>query len=137
VLAAADRLAEIPGMSRALARVIIAETGLDMSRSPTAAHLVSWAGLVPEAAQSGTRTSHKKGQGDGYARNAATLAANGAAKTATFLGGRYSRVARRRGKARAPVAIARSILTIIWQLLSDPATRVRPGRALRCTAPPA
>jgi transposase len=125
VPAAADRLAEIPGMSRDLARSIIAEIGLDMSRFPTSGHLVSWAGLVPETAQSGTRSGQKKGHGDGYARNAATLAANGAARTATFLGERYSRVARRRGKARAQVAVARSILTIVWHLLSDPAARYR------------
>jgi transposase len=125
VLAAADRLAEIPGMSRDLARAIIAEIGLDMSRFPTPGHLVSWAGLVPETAQSGTRSGQKKGHGDGYARNAVTLAANGAAKTRTFLGERYQRVARRRGKARAQVAVARSILIIIWHLLKDPAARYR------------
>jgi transposase len=124
VLDAASRLAEIPGMSVHLARNIIAEIGLDMSRFPTAGHLVSWAGLVPEAARSGTRHGRgKKGHGDGYARNAVTQAANGAAKTRTYLGERYSRVARRRGKARALVAVARSILVIIWHLLKDPTAR--------------
>ena len=69
VLPAAQRLAEIPGISAELARSIIAETGLDMSRFPTAAHLVSWAGLCPSARQSGPRTrTGKKGQGDGYLR---------------------------------------------------------------------
>jgi transposase len=121
---AAGRLAEIPGMSQILARNIIAEIGLDMSRFPTAGHLVSWAGLVPEAAQSGSRHGRgKKGHGDGYARGAVTQAASGAARTRTFLGERYSRVARRRGKARALVAVARSILVIIWHLLKDPAAR--------------
>jgi transposase len=123
VLAAADRLAEIPGMSRDLARNLIAEIGLDMSRFPTPGHLVSWAGLAPETAQSGTRSRSKKGHGDSYARNAATQAAGGAAKTKTFLGERYSRIARRRGKARAQVAVARSILIIIWHLLNDPTAR--------------
>jgi hypothetical protein len=66
-----------------------------------------------------------EGHGDGYARNAATLAANGAAKTRIFLGERYQRVARRRDKARAQVAVARSILTIIWHLLKDPFARYR------------
>ena len=56
VLPAAARLAEIPGVSPDLARAIIAETGLDMSRFPTAGHLVSWAGLCPRARQSGPRT---------------------------------------------------------------------------------
>jgi transposase len=123
VLRAVTRLAEVPGMSEHLARNVIAEIGLDMSRFPTAGHLVSWAGLVPETAQSGTRTSKKKGHGDGYARAAATQAANAAARTQTFLGERYHRVARRRGRQRAQVAVARSILTIIWHLLKDPAAR--------------
>src|SRR5580693_3696289 len=65
VLPAVQRLAEIPGISEDLARSIIAETGLDMTRFPTAAHLVSWAGMCPAARQSGARTRHgKKGQGD-------------------------------------------------------------------------
>ena len=56
VLNAVARLAEIPGISPDLARAIIAETGLDMARFPTAANLVSWAGLCPSARQSGPRT---------------------------------------------------------------------------------
>jgi transposase len=118
------RLVEIPGISPDLARAIIAETGLDMSRFPTAAHLVSWAGLCPSARQSGPRTrTSKKGQGDTWLRGALTQAANGAARTATFLGERHHRIARRRGKAKAQVAVARSILVIIWHLLADPAAR--------------
>ena len=65
-LPAVPRLAEIPGISEDLARSIIAETGLDMTRFPTAAHLVSWAGLCPSARQSGPRTrASRKGQGNG------------------------------------------------------------------------
>jgi len=121
---AAARLAEIPGISEDLARTIIAETGLDMTRFPTAAHLVSWAGLCPSARQSGPRTrAGKKGQGDTWLRGALGQAATGAARTATFLGERYHRIARRRGKAKAQVAVARSILVIIWHLLKDPAAR--------------
>jgi transposase len=124
VLPAVARLAEIPGLSEDLARTIIAETGLDMSRFPTAAHLVSWAGLCPSARQSGPRTrAGKKGQGDTWLRGALGQAATGAARTDTFLGERYHRIARRRGKARAQVAVARSILVIIWHLLADPAAR--------------
>jgi transposase len=124
VLNAVARLAEIPGISEDLARAIIAETGLDMSRFPTAAHLVSWAGLCPSARQSGPRTrAGKKGQGDTWLRGSLGQAAIGAARTATFLGERYSRIARRRGKAKAQVAVARSILVIIWHLLKDPAAR--------------
>ena len=124
VVNAVARLAEIPGLSPDLARAIIAETGLDMSRFPTAAHLVSWAGLCPSARQSGPRSrAGKKGQGDTWLRGALGLAAVNAARTATFLGERYGRIARRRGKAKAQVAVARSILVIIWHLLADPAAR--------------
>jgi hypothetical protein len=124
VLNAVARLAEIPGVSEDLARAIIAETGLDMTRFRTAAHLVSWAGLCPSARQSGPRTrAGKKGQGDRYLRGSLGQAAIGAARTATFLGERYGRIARRRGKTKAQVAVGRSILVIIWHLLSDPAAR--------------
>jgi transposase len=123
-LNAVARLAQIPGISAGLARSIIAETGLDMARFPTAAHLVSWAGLCPSTRQSGPRTrAGKKGQGDTWLRGSLGQAAIGAARTATFLGERYHRIARRRGKAKAQVAVARSILVIIWHLLADPAAR--------------
>jgi transposase len=108
VLAAAHRLAEIPGLSLWLAIVIIAEIGLNMSVFPTPAHLISWMGLCRSAAQSGTR--HGKGKpkkGNSYARAAAGQAAIGAARTSTFLGERYSRIPRRRGKPIAQTAAAR------------------------------
>ena len=126
VLAAAYRLAEIPGISVWLAIVIIAEIGLNMALFPTPAHLVSWIGLCRSARQSGAR--HGKGKqkkGNSYARAAAGQAAIGAAGTHTFLGERYARIARRRGKAIAQVAVARSIMIIVWHLLSDPAARYR------------
>jgi transposase len=95
-----------------------------MSRFPTAAHLVSWAGLCPRARQSGPRTrAGKKNQGDSWLRGALGQAATGASRTTTFLGERYGRIARRRGKAKAQVAVARSILVIIWHLLADPEAR--------------
>jgi transposase len=122
VLNAVARLAEIPGLSPELARSILAETGLDMTRFPTAAHLVSWAGLCPSARQSGTRARAGK-KGDTWLRGSLGQAAVGAARTATFLGERYHRIARRRGKAKAQVAVARSILVIIWHLLRDPEAR--------------
>jgi transposase len=124
VLPAAERLAEIPGVSLELARAIIAETGLDMSVFPTAARLVSWAGLAPVARQSGPRSRKpKKGQGNGYLKAACTQAANGAGQTETFLGERLRRLSKRLGGARARCAVGRSILIIIWHLLSNPEAR--------------
>jgi transposase len=123
-LAAAQRLAEIPGVTLELAAMIIAETGLDMTVFPTAGHLASWAGLAPVSRQSGPRTRKpKKGQGNEYLRGYCTQAAMGAARTQTFLGERYRRLARRLGGVRAQCAVGRSILVIIWHLLSDPAAR--------------
>jgi transposase len=123
-LPAADRLAEIPGVSRKLAMAIIAEAGLDMTRFPTAAHLVSWAGLAPVTRQSGPRSRKPgKGQGDAYLKGYCTQAANGAARTDTFLGERLRRLSRRLGGNRAKCAVARSILVIIWHLLASPEAR--------------
>jgi transposase len=110
---AVARLDAIPGISADLAAAIIAETGLDMTRFPTAGHLVSWAGLCPRARQSGPRTRHGKSAGNTYLRGYLGQAATGAANTSTFLGERYRRIARRRGAAKAQVAVARSILVII------------------------
>ena len=105
-----------------LACSIIAETGLDMTRFPTPGHLVSWAGLCPRTLQSGPRTRHGKGQGNTYLRGYLGQAAAGAAGTATFPGERHARIARRRGGAKAQVAVARSILVITWHLLADRGT---------------
>ena len=125
VLPAIARLDEVTGISAALAAGVIAEIGLDMTRFPTAAHLVSWAGLAGRTIQSGPRTRNGKGRGNTYLRGYPCQAAMGAARTNTFLGQRYQRIARRRGAARAQVAIARSILVIIWHLLADPSARFR------------
>ena len=124
VLPAAERLAEIPGVSLRLARAIIAETGLDMTRFPTADHLVSWAGLAPVARQSGPRQRRpSKGQGDVYLKTYCAQAANGTGNTDTFLGERLRRLTRRLGGTKAMCAVGRSILVIIWHLLADPAAR--------------
>ncbi len=116
------RLDEVPGIGRHAAQVILAETGLDMARFPAAAHLVSWAKLSPRTIQSGTRSRPgKTGKGNPYLKGVPGEAAAAAAKTGTFLGERYRRIVKRRGKLKALVAVARSILVIVWHLLADPA----------------
>lgn len=123
-LSAVQRLDEIPGVGADLAQIILAEVGLDMSRFPTAGHLVSWTKLCPRTIQSGTMNrSGKTGKGNPYLKGALGTAAATAAKTDTFLGERYRRIVKRRGKLKALVAVARSILVIIWHLLNDPTAR--------------
>ena len=119
-----ERLAEIPGIGPTAAQIILAEIGLDMTQFPTAAHLVSWAKLCPRTIQSGPVTrGGKTGKGNPYLKGALGEAAAAAAKTDTFLGERYRRIVKRRGKLKALVAVARSILVIIWHLLTDPLAR--------------
>jgi transposase len=122
---AVDRLDEIPGIGPTAAAVIIAEIGLDMSRFPTAAHLASWAKFAPGVNSSAGKTkgNGSTGHGDHYLARMLGEAAVIASRTDTFLGARYRRIARRRGKKKAIVAVGRSILVIIWHLLSDPDTR--------------
>src|SRR4051795_2310759 len=118
---AVARLDEIPGIGPTAAHTIIAEIGLDMSRFPTPAHLASWARFAPGVSESAGRPKGNAGTGHGNRYLARVLgeAAVAAGRTDTFLGERYRRIARRRGKKRAIVALGRSILTIVWQLLSD------------------
>jgi transposase len=118
---AVARLDEIPGVAVTAAQAIIAEIGLDMSRFPTPAHLASWARFAPGVSESAGRKKGNAGTGHGNRYLARVLgeAAVGASRTDTFLGERYRRIARRRGKKRAIVAVGRSILTIVWQLLCD------------------
>ena len=123
-LGVVDRLDEITGIGRDAAHTIIAEIGLDMTQFPTAGHLVSWAKLTPRTIQSGPRTrSGRTGKGNPYLKGVLGEAAAAAGRTDTFLGERYRRLVRRRGKLRAIVAVARSILVIVWHLLADPAAR--------------
>jgi transposase len=119
-LSALERLDEIPGVGPRAAQIILAEVGLDMTQFPTAAHLVSWAKLSPRTIQSGPRTrSGRTGKGNPYLKGALGEAAAAAARTDTFLGERYRRLVRRRGHQRALVAVARSILVVVWHLLAD------------------
>jgi transposase len=124
VLPAAARLDEVTGIGPGTAQVVIAEIGLDMGVFPTPAHLVSWAKLCPRTIQSGAKTrAGATGKGNPYLRGVLGEAAAAAAKTDTFLGERYRRLVKRRGKLKALVAVARSILVIVWHLLADPAAR--------------
>lgn len=118
---AAARLEAIPGIGRTAARVIIAEIGTDMTRFPTAAHLASWARFAPGVKESAGRSKGNgaTGYGNRYLARALGEAAIGASRTNTFLGERYRRITRRRGKKKALVAVGRSILTIVWNLLTD------------------
>jgi hypothetical protein len=95
-----------------------------MTRFPTPGHLVSWAKLCPRTIQSGAKNrSGKSGKGNPYLKGILGEIATAAAKTDTFLGERYRRIVKRRGKLKALVAVARTILVIIWHLLADPTAR--------------
>jgi len=120
-VAAVARLDEIPGIGHTAACVIIAEVGVDMDRFPTAAHLCSWARFAPGVKESAGRKKGNgaTGHGNRYLARVLGEAAVSAGQTDTFLGERYRRIARRRGKKKAIVAVGRSILIIVWHLLSD------------------
>ena len=122
---AVDKLDEITGVGITAAHVIIAEIGVDMTRFATAAHLCSWARFAPGVKESAGKQKGRgtTGHGNPYLARVLGEAAVAAGKTDTFLGERYRRIARRRGKKKAIVAVGRSILVIIWHLLSDPDAR--------------
>jgi len=124
VLTAVARLDEITGCGIISAQAIIAEIGLDMSVFGTPGRLVSWAKRCPQTRQSGKKnTSAPPGKGDPWLNGPLGEIAASASRTDTFLGERYRRLAKRRGKRKAQAAIARSILVIIFHLLADPAAR--------------
>jgi transposase len=119
---AVERLSTVPGIGTITAQAIIAEIGVDMTRFPTAAHLASWAKFSPIIKESAGKKKGKNatGHGNPYLARVLGQAAVNAGKTDTFLGERYRRLARRIGKKKAIVAVGRSLLIVVWHLLSNP-----------------
>jgi transposase len=118
---AVERLCAIPGAGPDTVRAVIGEIGLDMSVFGTHQRLCSWAKVAPRTVQSGRKNGRARtGRGNPYLKAALAQMAMGAAKTDTFLGERYRRLIKRMPKAKALVALQRSILVIIFHLLADP-----------------
>nr|WP_269128974.1 IS110 family transposase [Nonomuraea sp. K271] len=118
-----DQLIEVTGVGRSSAQEIIAEIGVDMTRFSSSDHLVAWARYSPQTRQSAGKTkSSTTGKGN-WLSGALGEIGIATSRTDTFLGARYRRIAKRRGKRRALVAVGNSVLTIAWHLLSDPDAR--------------
>jgi len=126
---ARDLIVAIPGISTLVADVIIAETGADMSRFPTAAHLASWAGTCPGSNESAGRikSTHTR-PGNPYLKGALGIAAMSAARSSdTYLAAKYRRIAARRGPVKAIVAVEHAMLIAIWNMLSTGTVYSDPG----------
>jgi transposase len=110
----------IPGVGRRTAEAVLAEIGSEMGRFPTAAHLAAWAGLAPGNNESaGKRRRGQTRKGSPWLRAALVEAAQAAGRTKhTYLGAQFRRLLPRKGKKRAAVAVAHSILIIIYHLLT-------------------
>ena len=114
----------MPGWGRRSAQDAVAETGVDMTRFRTGGHLASWAGRTPLDNQSGSRSGRAKSKkGNRYLAAITGETAVAAGKTQTREGARYRRIARRRGKPKAGVALGNTQLKVYHALLSSPGTR--------------
>lgn len=115
------RLDDIPGVGREVAQVIIAELGVDMKRFPSAAHAASWAGLAPGKNESaGKNRSGKITPGNRHLKAMLVQAAHAVSRTKdNYLAAQFRRLAARRGKKRAAIAVAHSILVIAYHMLRD------------------
>lgn len=118
---AAQRLDTIPGVDQRTAERLIAEMGADMRVFPSERHLASWAGMCPGNNESaGKHKTGKTRKGNGWLRSALTEAAWGASRTKkSYLKAQYHRLAARRGKKRAIVAVGHSILVMAYHILKD------------------
>jgi transposase len=116
---AAGLLDTIPGVARRPAEMLVAEIGTDMSRFPSADHLASWAGVAPGNHESaGKRASGKTRKGHRFLRTSLVQAAHAAARTKhTYLSAQYRRLATRRGKKRAILAVAHSMLVMAYYMI--------------------
>jgi transposase len=121
---AAERLTTIPGVEQRTAETVIAEIGTDMNQFPTAEHLASWAGMSPGNNESaGKRKSGRTTKGSRWLRQMLTQAAWAASHTKdTYLSAQYRRLAARRGKKRALVALGHTLLVIMYHLLKNRTT---------------
>jgi transposase len=113
------RCEKINGVSEHTVHVLMAEVGTDLSRFPDAEHLSSWAGVCPGHKESaGKRQSGRCRKGNQYVRTALVQAAHAVRRSHTYLGERYRRLAKRRGKKRAAFAVGHSILVIYYQMMT-------------------
>jgi transposase len=129
--AAVALLVTITGVSQRTAEVIVSEIGTDMSRFPSAGHLCSWAGLVPGLnVSAGKRHGNKTRRGSPWLRSALVESAHGASRSkGTYLSAQYHRLAARRGKKKAIVAVGHTILAISYHLLKNRTTYEELGDA--------
>lgn len=124
-------LCSIPGISERAAIGILAEIGINMQQFSTAGHLASWAGICPGHRESaGKRLSGKTRKGNPWLRCLLVQAAHSAShQKHCYLAEQYRRLAKRRGSKRAAVAVAHSILVIIYHLLTQQTTYQEKGEA--------
>jgi len=124
-----DLICTIPGVSTLVADVIIAETGADMTRFPSAGHLSSWAGTCPGSNESAGRVkSTRTRPANKHLKGALGVAAMSAARTkGTYLAAKHRRIAARRGPLKAVVAVEHAMLIATWHMLTNHTAYADPG----------